>query len=226
MEGMDVRIDYSQLRNQQADIASRVDLTNTLPPLDRIRTVAGADISCGRFSKTGYAAVVVLSYPECELLESAHAVGSLDVPYVPGYLAFREWPLIERCLNDLSIRPDVLICDGQGIAHPRRAGLASHIGVLTGLITVGCAKSRLIGNYDEPDRLKGSISDLTLDKEKIGEVVRTRTGVKPLFISPGHRIDFHHATKLILSLCPKYRQPAPIRAAHNFVNELRKNAQT
>lgn len=214
--------DMEALRRRQAEIAERVILRNELPPLDRIRTVAGADISCGRFSKTGYAAVVVLSYPGCQILEIAQASGELEFPYIPGYLAFREWPLVERCLADLTTKPDVLICDGQGIAHPRRAGLASHIGVLSGLITVGCAKSRLVGDYREPGEKRGSASDLLLDGEKVGEVIRAKDRVKPLFVSPGHRIDFARATELILSLCKKYRQPETTRAAHEVVNEIRK----
>lgn len=214
--------DLSELRRQQIEIAGRVSLRNELPALSRIRTTAGADISCGRFSKIGYAAIVVLSYPDGEILETAQATGILDFPYIPGYLSFREWPLIEKCLAKLNIPPDVLICDGHGIAHPRRAGLASHVGVLSGLITVGCAKSRLTGEYKEPGETKGSASDLILEGSKVGEVLRTRDRVKPLFISPGHRIDFRRASRLILSLCGKYRQPEPIRAAHRLVNEMRR----
>lgn len=210
------------LRREQAEIAEQVSLCNELPPLDRIRTVAGADISCGRFSKTGFAAVVVLSYPDCTIVETAQTSEILEFPYIPGYLAFREWPLVKRCLRQLKNVPDVLICDGQGIAHPRRAGLASHIGVLSGLITIGCAKSRLIGEYREPGDKRGSVSDLVLEGEKVGEVLRSRDQVKPLFVSPGHRIDFYHAAELILNLCRKYRQPEPIRAAHGLVNAIRK----
>jgi deoxyribonuclease V len=209
------------LRLEQQDIARRVSLRNELAPLNALKTVAGADISCNRFSKSGFAAIVVMSYPDGGIIETTSAIGDLDFPYIPGYLAFREWPLLEQCFQDLSITPDVLICDGQGIAHHRRAGLAAHVGVLSGLITVGCAKSRLIGEYEEPAAEKGSASDLLHNNEKIGEVLRTRDRVKPLFISPGHRIDFKHSSQLILSLCPKYRQPLPIRAAHNFVNQLR-----
>ena len=215
--------DLQRLKEEQHSIAQQVDLKNALPPLGLLRTVAGADISCNRFGKIGFAAVVVLSFPELELIESACTVSSLDFPYIPGYLAFREWPLVHDCLQQLSCEPQVLICDGQGIAHPRRAGLATHIGVKENLITVGCAKSRLVGDYTEPALPSGSISDLILGGEKIGEVVRTRDRVKPLFVSPGHRIDFEQATQLILALCRRYRQPEPIRQAHRYVNELRKN---
>ena len=213
-----------ELRKKQEEIARNVDLTNHLPALDQLQTVAGADISFGRFSKTGYGAIVVFSYPEMELLEATAEVETLDFPYIPGYLAFREWPLVEKCLNQLSTLPQVLICDGQGLAHPRKAGLACHIGVETGLITVGCAKTRLVGDYNEPAPQKGAKSDLTQNGEKIGEVVRTKTNVKPVYVSPGHKIDFPHATDLILALTTKYRLPETTRTAHHLVNELRKKS--
>ncbi len=211
------------LRQLQEDIARRVSLRNELPPLSQIHTVAAADISCGRFSRTGYASVVVLSYPDGNVLLKTHAIGELEFPYIPGYLAFREWPLIKQCLDQVSQIIDVLICDGQGIAHPRRAGLAAHIGVLSGFITIGCAKSHLVGDFQEPGMDKGAFSDLVLQEEKVGEVLRSKKNVKPLFISPGHRIDFSHATALILSLCGKYRQPEPIREAHRYVNIIRQS---
>ncbi len=214
--------DLAGLRIQQEEIARRVDLRNALPPLNRLRTVAAADVSCNRFSKTGYAAVVVLSFPEGEILETASVKQELEFPYIPGYLSFREWPLVESCFLKLTLTPGVLICDGQGICHPRRAGLASYIGVKTGLVTIGCAKSRLVGEYQEPGEKRGSVSDLLLDGEKVGEVLRTRDRVKPLFISPGHRVDFQHATGLILTLAARYRQPEPIRVVHQLVNRLRK----
>lgn len=214
-------VDIESLKLIQQSIAERVSLVNELPSLQTIETVAGADISCGRFSKRGFAAIVVLTYPACEILETARAVDSLTIPYIPGYLAFREWPLIEQCIGLLQTKPDVLICDGQGIAHPRKAGLASHVGVLSGWITVGCAKNRLVGEHEILGAQKNSKVDLFYQAEKIGEVVRTRANVKPLYISPGHRIDFHHATELIVSLCGRYRQPEPIRKAHQLVNQMR-----
>lgn len=214
--------DLAGLRIQQEEIARRVDLRNALPPFHRLRTVAAADVSCNRFSKTGYAAVVVLSFPEGEILETASVKQELEFPYIPGYLSFREWPLVESCFLKLTLTPGVLICDGQGICHPRRAGLASYIGVKTSLITIGCAKSRLVGEYQEPGEKRGSVSDLLLEGEKVGEVLRTRDRVKPLFISPGHRVDFQHATELILTLAARYRQPEPIRVVHQLVNRLRK----
>jgi deoxyribonuclease V len=209
-----------ELKNEQQEIAKAVDLTNHLPPT--IKLVAGVDISSTRFSKVGFASLVLLTYPQCEILESICVQERLPIPYIPGYLAFREWPLIAACIQQLDEIPDVLICDGQGFAHPRRAGLACHVGVKTGFITIGCAKSRLIGKYSEPGTEKGATSDLIQDQQKIGEVVRTRAGIKPLFISPGHKIDFANASAFILSLCPTFRQPTPIRLAHTHVNQYRK----
>lgn len=207
------------LKKQQEEISRQVILTNQLP--QTIHSIAAADISCSRFSQTGYAAVVVCSYPGLQVVDTAGVIAELQIPYIPGFLGFREWPLIRSCLEKLNITPDVLICDGQGLAHPRRAGLACHAGVKSGLITIGCAKSHLIGIYHEPGPNKGDKSDLTDRGDKIGEVVRTRDGVKPLFISPGHRIDFAHATEVIMALCPKYRQPIPIQLAHRAVNAMR-----
>lgn len=214
--------DMAALRARQEELAKRVVLTGDWPPDAEPETVGAADVSCGRFSKTGYAAVLVFSYPDLTLLCEATAEAPLDFPYIPGYLAFREFPPIERCLNDLPQWPQILVCDGQGIAHPRRIGIASHIGAVTGLATIGCAKTRLIGEHAEPGEKRGCVADLMDRGEKIGEVVRTRDRVKPLFVSPGHRIGFQRATRLILDLCRNHRQPEPIRAAHNRVNELRR----
>ncbi len=215
-------IDIENWRKKQKQIADQVILDNRLPPLDQLKTVGGADISCNRFSKIGFAAVLVFSYPDLELIDTATAINELEFPYIPGYLAFREWPLIETCLTKLSTLPDALICDGQGIAHPRQAGLACHVGVESGLVTVGCAKTKLVGDFCEPKTQRGAISDLMLDDKKIGEVLRTKNNVKPLFISPGHQIDFLNSTHLILDLCRKYRLPETIRTAHHKVNQLRR----
>lgn len=221
MNPEDLRIEWVR---QQKEIAQRVSLRNELPSLDHLKTVAGADVSMDKYSTVGHAGIVVLSYPEMKTIDRVSFSGELEQPYIPTFLSFREWPLLRHCIDDLKVIPDVLICDGQGIAHPRRAGIATHIGVLTGLIAIGCGKTRLCGTYVEPGPNKGSVSDLTYYGEKIGEVVRTKNKTNPLFISPGHRIDFTHATELIQALCGKYRLPEPIRHAHSFVNEVRKAA--
>ncbi len=210
-----------ELREIQYKIGCKVSIKNEVSDLTELKTVGGADVSFNRFSKIGHAAVVVMSYPDLQIIENVTVTNTLQIPYIPGYLAFREWPLVHECLQKIKNQPQILICDGHGIAHPRRAGLASHIGVEENLVTVGCAKSLFVGEYEEPKIEKGSVSDLFLKGEKIGEVVRSRRNVKPIFVSPGHKIDFSHATQLILSLSQRYRLPEPIRAAHGSVNRLR-----
>ncbi|HQO34814.1 MAG TPA: endonuclease V [bacterium] len=214
-------IDTKPLVALQERLAGLASLKNQLPLWKKIRTVAGCDVSCRKHGKTGYAAIVVLSFPDLKFLVQQTATGLLEFPYIPGLLSFRELPLLLECWRNLEEKPDVVICDAQGFAHPRRMGLASHFGVETGAVTVGCAKTRLTGEFEEPDMERGSRSDLVLNGKKIGEVLRTRDGVKPLFISPGHRIDFRHASELILRLTPMFRQPEPIRVAHRLVNQLR-----
>jgi deoxyribonuclease V len=169
-----------------------------------------------------FAAVVVLEWPGLERIEAATAVGRADFPYVPGYLSFREGPVLARAFARLSARPDLVILDGQGIAHPRRFGLASHMGVLWKLPTVGCAKSRLVGEADAPDPERGSWCPLRLEGEVVGSVLRTRTGVSPVWVSPGHRIDQAGARRVVLGACTRYRLPEPTRLAHREVNALRR----
>jgi deoxyribonuclease V len=176
--------------------------------------IAGADISVNRWAKTGTAAVVVLRYPGMEIAETVSVTERVDFPYVPGLLTFREAPLYLAAFEKLSITPDVLMVDGQGIAHPRRIGLASHLGLCLGIPTIGCAKSRLIGEYEEPAEEAGSCTELRDNGEVIGTVVRTRTGVKPVYISVGHMIDLPAAVRLALDCCRGYRLPEPTRLAH------------
>ena len=146
----------------------------------------------------------------------ATASKPVSFPYVPGMLAFREGPVILEAVGKLKLRPDLLIVDGQGIAHPRRFGIASHIGLLLDIPTVGCAKTRLVGNYEPPLRSAGSTSFLTDAKETIGAVVRTRTGVKPVFVSIGHLIDLCDSIRVVLRSCRGYRLPEPLRRADHL----------
>lgn len=213
--------DAATMKQEQARIAKRVSLNCAFSSLSDITSIAAADISCNRGSNRGYAAVMLFTYPAIERVDQASIAMEMVAPYVPGFLSFRESPLIEDCLDKLKMKPDLLICDGQGYAHPRRAGLACHIGVKTGIPTIGCAKSKLIGVHTEPPDEADSWVDLIHNSEKVGEVVRTRRGVSPLYISPGHLIDFETSTQVILSLCRGVRQPEPIRAAHRYVNQLR-----
>ncbi len=178
------------------------------------RYIAGVDISVNRWRGTGIAAVVVLRYPSLEIAEVRTAAGPVTFPYVPGLLSFREIPLIIPAFKQLEITPDLVMVDGQGIAHPRRIGLASHLGLLLGIPTIGCAKSRLIGELQEPGMAPGSWSELTDGEEVIGAVLRTKERVKPVYVSTGHMIDLESAVSWIMACCRGYRLPESTRLAH------------
>jgi deoxyribonuclease V len=169
-----------------------------------------------------FAAVVVFEAGDWEPREVATAVRRAGFPYVPGYLSFREGPVLEQAFRKLRTRPDLVLFDGQGIAHPRRFGLASHLGVRWDLPSVGCAKSRLTGSAEPPGPRKGDWTPLRDDGEIVGSVVRTRTGVKPVWVSPGHRIDHAGAREAVLAATTRYRLPEPTRRAHGEVNAVRR----
>lgn len=186
----------------------------------RVRLVAGADLAYRGDGSRAWAAVVLWSPGDGTVVETVTAWGRPSFPYVPGYLSFREGPLLLRAFRRLRRRPDLVLFDGQGIAHPRGIGLASHLGVLLDLPSVGCAKSRLVGEHDEPGRRRGDWAPLVLEGRQVGAVVRTRDGVKPLWISPGHRIGIRQAVLWTLSCC-RSRVPEPIRLAEQVVNRLK-----
>jgi deoxyribonuclease V len=178
------------------------------------KTVAGIDVSVrGDRVRT---AVVVISLPDQEVVEESVWMGDVQFPYVPGLLSFREIPAIIPALERLKTRPDLLMLDGQGRAHPRRFGLACHVGVLYDMPTIGVAKSRLIGVYEEPAEDKGSSADLMDGDERIGLVVRTRDRVKPVYVSVGHRIELAGALKWTLACTDRYKIPEPTRLAHHL----------
>lgn len=195
--------------------------TNLSPPPKKPRWVAGLDCALSKDKRFIYAAAVVFSFPDLELLETASAREPLVFPYVPGLLSFREAPVCLKVAAKLKTAPDLWLIDGQGIAHPRRLGLASHLGLFLNTSTIGCAKSRLIGTHDKPKPEKGSFKWLYDKDEKIGAVVRTRTNVKPLFISPGHLCSFDDAIKYTLRCTTKYRLPEPTRTAHQTVAKVK-----
>jgi len=174
-------------------------------------TVAGVDAA---FSRTHVCAAACLyTYPDLRCIEQATAVRKLRFPYVPGYLTFREGPAIIAALGTLNRRPDVILVDGQGIAHPRGIGIASHLGVLLDIPAIGCAKTRLIGDHREPGTKKGAWSELRLAGITVGAVLRTRDGVNPLFVSPGHRMDLESGIRIVLACIGRYRIPEPLRCA-------------
>ena len=192
------------------------------PPLDlsRVRYVAGADVSTQ--GDRGYATVVVLSFPNLSVVEVRGYEAHLDFPYVPGLLAFREIPPLVGALREVESEVDALILDAHGLAHPRGMGLASHLGLFLGVPTVGCAKTRLIGEHGEPGFEKGSTVDLVYRKKVIGRLVRTRKSVSPVYVSVGNNIDLDSAVNLVLRCCTKYRLPETTREAHNAANRLRR----
>jgi len=177
-----------------------------------VHTVAGVDV--GFKGEVAKAAVVVLSYPELQPLDYSVAELPVEFPYIPGLLSFREGPSVLAALEKLATEPDLFIFDAQGLAHPRRMGLASHIGIIIDRPSIGCAKSRLCGTHHEPGPERGSYVHLYDDGEIIGAVVRTRTGVKPLYVSIGHRIDLESAIEYVLGCCRNHRLPETTRYAH------------
>ncbi len=187
----------------------------------RPRLVAGADVSYDKGSDRIHAAVVVLTLDGLETVESRAAVGEARFPYIPGYLSFREAPIVLRAFRKLRSRPDLLLCDGQGIAHPRGFGLASHLGLLLDLPTIGCAKSRLVGDHAQPGPEAGSRAPLMYRGRQVGSVLRTRDGANPIFVSPGHRIGLRSSVHWSLACCDGHRIPEPTRRAHIEVNRAR-----
>jgi deoxyribonuclease V len=179
-----------------------------------VRLVGGADISVARDSRTARAAMVILSYPELEIVEVETNVAELTFPYIPGLLSFREAPLVLELFQKLRHKPDLLFVDGQGIAHPRRLGIASHLGLWLDMPTVGCAKSRLCGHHDEVGHEASSAAVLIHEGEVVGTVLRTRAGSRPLYISGGHKISLEESVRWTLACTRGYRLPEPSRLAH------------
>jgi deoxyribonuclease V len=181
-----------------------------------VRVVAGADVHFPSRERVR-AAVVLLSFPDLELLEERVHEGPCSFPYIPGLLSFREIPPILETMKDLEGNADLMLCDGQGIAHPRGFGLASHIGLVLDIPTIGCAKSPLYGEFEQPPQAKGSRTPIRDPRGRtIGTVLRTRESTRPLYVSVGHRIDLRTAVRFVLASTPRYRIPEPLRAAHRL----------
>lgn len=200
----------------QEELRGRVEIEDRI---GSIAHVAGVDIGIGRNRRRARAAVAVLSWPDLELVERAVAESDVSLPYVPGLLSFREIPVALEALSEITVAPDLILCDGQGYAHPRRFGLACHMGVVTDTPTVGVAKSRLIGEHAEPAGERGSWVPLAHQGEVIGAVLRTRSGVRPLYVSIGHRVSLETAVQLVLQATPRYRLPETTRQAHRLASE-------
>ncbi len=201
----------SQAISIQRELAGRL---STKGDLRDVRLIAGIDISVPKSANFARGAAVILSYPELELIESQIVERDLDFPYVPGLLSFREAPVILDVCEKLTNTPDLILVDGQGIAHPRRFGLASHLGLLWDKPTIGCAKSRLCGEHEAVGTERGDSAKLVDREETIGTVLRTRNNVKPLYISAGHRVNLESAVQWVLDCGRGYRLPEPSRLAH------------
>src|SRR5215204_4759199 len=204
-----------QARRLQEELASRVVAGPALD-LGGVRHVAGADVSTQ--GDMAYATVVVLDFPGLSPVEVQGFETPLGFPYVPGLLSFRELPSVVGALEKVQTEVDALILDAQGIAHPRRMGLASHLGIFLDVPPVGCAKSLLVGSFEEPGREKGSATDLVHRGEVVGRVVRTRDGVSPVYVSVGNGIDLKSSVELVLTCCTKYRLPESTGQAHKAAN--------
>lgn len=203
----------------QRELAGRVI---PVTPADfRPRWIAGVDASCSRYSKTLHAAIVVWDRVEERVVAAADTSEEVSFPYIPGLLSFREAPGILASFQRLEQRPDLVLVDGNGIAHPRRLGIAAHLGILWDLPTIGCAKGRLLGSYREPGKRRGASSRLIDKGETIGRVVRTKDGVRPVFVSVGHRISLEDAFACVLGACRGYRLPEPLRFAHQYAGKAR-----
>ncbi|MTJ52882.1 deoxyribonuclease V [Anabaena sp. UHCC 0253] len=200
----------------QENLRYQVITSDQLP--ETIQYVAGVDMGFLEDGKISRAAVAVLSFPDLQTVETSLAYHPTTFPYIPGFLSFREIPPVLDALEKLKTIPDIILCDGQGIAHPRRLGIASHLGVLLDIPTIGVAKSLLIGEYEELAETKGSWQPLIHKKETIGAVLRTRTGVKPVYVSSGHRISLLTAIEYVLHCTPKYRLPETTRIADKLAS--------
>ncbi|UCC98261.1 MAG: endonuclease V [Phycisphaerales bacterium] len=219
-------LSYAQARQLQVRLAGRVQFT---PLKSRPTVVAGLDCAFTKDGRRIFAGVVVLRLPDFEILETSGASRKVTFPYIPGLLSFREAPVCIAAVKKLRRWPEMFMVDGQGIAHPRRLGLAAHLGLFFAKPTIGCAKSRLTGAYEEPPLEKGSFTLLedkrgvesNMQSETIGAVVRTRTNVKPVFVSVGNKCTLDDAIEITLACATRYRLPEPTRLAHQLVGKLK-----
>ncbi len=191
------------------------------PLPNRIKVIGASDISYSRHSDVLIAVILSFRWPSLDLIESAHHVCKTAFPYVPGLLAFREVPPLIEAYRKMRQKPDILLCDGQGIAHPRKFGLAAHLGLCLGIPTVGCAKSRLCGEHESLTLRKGFSKPLLLNGEQVGLVFCSRDGVKPIYLSPGHLADIASSKRLVSRCLRRFRIPEPLRLAHIEANRVR-----
>lgn len=223
---------FKQLHPWHVDYEKAIQIQKTLrdllilkKPHGKIHTIAGADVSYDKHSDRFFAGVVVFKLNKhLELIEEATSVGKARFPYIPGLLSFREAPILLKTFTKLKNGPDIILFDGQGIAHPRRLGLASHMGLVLDKPSIGCAKSRLVGEYDSVKNVVGAYSKLFYKNKVVGAVLRTKANTKPVFVSPGHKANLPFAIRIVMEACRGYRIPEPIRHAHALVNKMRRKS--
>ncbi|MEN0055522.1 MAG: deoxyribonuclease V [Mucilaginibacter sp.] len=215
--------DYEKLTPAQAiayqhELRRQIDITPLQKP---IVTIGGADISFNKYSEIVYAGIVLFSYPELKIIGEATAISKTKFPYISGLLAFREVPALLEAWDKLTVKPDLMVLDGQGIAHERRTGIATHFGLITDTPALGSAKSRLTGRYDEPGNHLFDQSPMYDKGEMIGMALRSKKNCNPIYISPGHRISMEQSVEVIKNCIRGYRIPEPTRQAHLLVNKIR-----
>jgi deoxyribonuclease V len=206
----------------QEELRNRVILEKTFT---EVRTIGGGDVAYSKSKNLLFGAIVVLSFPKMETLDMAMAYGKIPFPYIPGLFSFREGPILIRAFQKLSVKPNVMIYEGQGTAHPRGLGLASHMGLWFDLPSIGCAKTPLLDKFILPGPSRGSFELIRRNGKVVGAVLRTKDRVKPLFVSPGHRIDLMTSIQLVLATCQRFRVPEPLRKAHQASLDIRRQYQ-
>lgn len=208
-----------EARNLQLELRKQIQIE---PLPTAVRLIAGADISFNKYESTVYAGIIILDIDSLQPVAHSLTISEAHFPYIPGLLSFREIPSLLKAWEQLAIKPDVVMVDGHGIAHPRRLGIAAHFGLATNTASLGVAKKKLYGKYEEPATTAGNYTDLKQGDEILGYVYRTKKNVKPVFISPGHKISLQDALHLTSRCTGKYRLPEPTRQAHLLVNRLRR----
>lgn len=216
-------LDYQSARSLQTELRNRLDLTYR--PIE-LKIIAGCDVSSEWRGRRFYSAVVVQSFPDFEIIEEAAAESEAGFPYIPGLLSFREMPALLQAWRMIETRPDLIFCDGSGTIHPRGFGLACHLGLWLGIPTIGSAKNLLCGQRQPVGNQRGDWEPISVEGAVAGAAVRTREGVKPVYVSPGNLISLQQAVDFTIAASPRYRIPEPIRAAHQAANRVRTTSKT
>jgi deoxyribonuclease V len=214
-------VDGDEALRIQEDLRKRIILKNTFSD---VKTIGGGDVSYSTNENLLFGAIVVLSFPSLERVNVATASGEIEFPYIPGFFSFREGPILIRCFQKLKVKPDLMIFDGHGIDHPRGIGLASHMGLWFDLPSIGCAKTPLSKDFRFPGPSKGSYELTRREGKDVGAALRTGENVKPVFVSPGHRIDLLTSIQFILASCRGFRIPEPLRQAHHVASLQRRQS--